>query len=156
MRARHVLPAVAIVVCSGGACADPTSGDPQLRVAGTYPTAVAITSDACGDAVVQPFPTTVVHTAGAASLQLVHAGSTYSGTITQAGSFTTVPSPLVVGDVSYSVAMTGQFTTTGFTSTVTVDRIDPAHPAGCQYVVAWTATRSSGLNVIPGSAGEGD
>ena len=56
----------------------------------------------------------------------------------------------VIGSASYVVAMSGQFTVTGFASTVTVDKTDAAHPSGCRYVVAWTATRSSGQNVIPG------
>jgi hypothetical protein len=132
---------------SNGSVVQPTL---PLRVAGSYPTTVAITSDACGGSVVADNPTAVTHIVGAATLSLSHAGSVYSGTIQTNGQFSTTPASAVIGSASYVVAMSGRFTTTGFTSTVTVDKTDAAHPGGCRYVVAWTATRSSGQNVIPG------
>ena len=129
---------------------DPIVPTPQLSVAGAYPTTVALTSDACGGSVVQDNPTTVTHVAGATTLSLSHAGSVYSGSVQTNGQFSTTPATAVIGSASYVVAMSGQFTVTGFASTVTVDKTDAAHPSGCRYVVAWTATRSSGQNVIPG------
>lgn len=144
--------ALAFVVVLGCGKTNGTVIEPTLplSVAGAYPTSVAITSDACGGSVVQDNPTTVTHTAGAATLSLSHAGSVYSGTIQTNGQFSTTPASAVIGNASYVVAMSGRFTTSGFTSTVTVDKTDAAHPAGCRYVVAWTATRASGQNVIPG------
>ena len=138
------------VLGCGSSKGDPIVPTTQLSVAGVYPTTVAITSDACGGSVVQDNPTTVTHVAAATTLSLSHAGSVYSGTVQPNGQFSTTPAAAVIGSASYVVAMSGQFTVTGFTSTVTVDKTDAAHPSGCRYVVRWTATRSSGQNVIPG------
>ena len=155
LRQRHVLGVMAwaAMACGGGSgtTSPMTPASMQLSVAGSYPTAVAIVTDACGGSVVQPNPTTVTHTAGSASLQLAHAGSNYTGSIQTNGNFSTTPSSVTITAATYTVAMTGKFTTSGFTSTVTVDRVDAAHPSpGCRYTVSWTATRSTGQNVIPG------
>jgi ABC-type Fe3+-hydroxamate transport system substrate-binding protein len=122
----------------------------QLTVAGEYPTQVAILTDACGGSQVQSLPTTVVHTAGGTTLQLVHAGSTYSGTIGTDGRFTTTPWTGTFGPASYVITLAGRFTTSGFTATVTLDKTDPAHPTGCRYTVSWVATKSGSPNVLPG------
>src|SRR6185503_18308144 len=132
---------------------DPLNDPPPpdvLRVAGNYPTAVGMISDDCGGTVIQSMPTTVTHTAGATTLLLTHAGSTYSGTIATNGSFSTTPHTSNINGSTYVVSLTGQFTRNGFTATVTVQRTDTSFPNGCQFVVAWSATRSSGENFIPG------
>ena len=142
--------ALAGVLGCGGSTGNVIDPTPQLAVSGAYPTTVVITADACGGSVVQDNLTAVTHTAGATSLSLSHAGSVYAGAIQTSGQFSTTPATAILGSASFVVAMSGRFTTTGFTSTVTVDRTDAAHPNGCRYVVAWTATRSSGQNIIPG------
>jgi hypothetical protein len=122
--------------------------DPNvLRVAGTYPTQVALTSSTCSGINVMSLPTTVQHTPGATTLSLLHAGSTYPGTIETDGDFMTTPVPQVVGADTHTLTMAGTFTTTGFTSTVTVVVTGGQQ---CMYLVSWTATRQSGMNVIPG------
>jgi hypothetical protein len=142
---------IATAACGGGGGGTtPTPTPAQLTVAGNYPTAVALLTDACGGSQVQSNPTTVTHTAGTTSLQLGHAGSTYVGTISNDGKFTTTPWTGTIGGSNYTVALTGQFSTTGFTATVTVDRVDSTHPTGCRYTVSWTATKSGSPNVIPG------
>lgn len=147
-RTLFALTLVTALGCGGGGGTGATP--PRLTVAGTYATSVAIVSDACGGSVVQDNPTIVAHTSGASSLQLSHAGSDYRGTIQSNGAFSTTPATTSIGAATYVVATSGTFSVKGFTSTVTVDKTDAAHPSGCRYVVAWTATRTSGENVIPG------
>jgi hypothetical protein len=119
-------------------------------VAGTYDTAVALAETTCTGITVAPNPTTVTHTAGAARLQLSHAGATYSGSLGADGSFST--DPLAVPDgqgATHTVGISGRFTLTGFTATVTVD-VTRAGAAACRYVVRWTGTKRGSPNVIPG------
>ncbi len=149
--------ATILVACACGA-ADPTDsidmGDPPptnvLRVSGSYGTNVALVADSCGGSVVQSSPTSVTHALGATTLSLAHAGSQYAGTIATDGRFQTTPSSLDLNGYSYVVALTGEFSMSGFEADVTIDRFQQGTQLQrCRYVAKWVATRVSGTNVIP-------
>ncbi|MEO8620480.1 MAG: hypothetical protein ABI625_05405 [bacterium] len=147
---RIIILAASLLSCSGNASSPATLADSALRVAGAYPTAVALVVDSCGGSVVQSMQTDVAHTAGATTLSLTHAGSRYVGTVRTDGVFQTTPSALDANGFSYVVSIAGRFTTTGFDATATVDRATPATNARCRYVASWKGTKAAGTNVIPG------
>jgi hypothetical protein len=122
------------------------AGPDTISVAGTYSTGVTLGANTCGPVTVQPLPTTVVHTAGATTFSLTHGPVTYQGTLEPTGGFTTAPRS-VSGGETYHISITGLFTVTGFTATVTVDVVR-AGPE-CQYVVEWVGTKQGEPNVIP-------
>lgn len=134
---------------SSGAPAVPTTPTNVLAVAGTYPTRATLIADrnTCGAVTVQDNPTTVTHTAGSAEISLSHAGSTYRGTIDNTGRFSTPAANFVFPDAEYSIGLSGQFSTTGFTATVELTK-----RAGttCTYTVSWVGTKSGAPNTIPG------
>ena len=124
----------------------------QLSVGGTYSTAVALlpAGNTCGAVQVQNNPTVVAHAPGAATLSLTHAGTSYSGTVTNnsgdvspAGAFS-VPAT-DVGAGAFTISIAGQFTATGFTATVHVVQ----HQPSCQYDVSWVGTKSGPPNTFP-------
>lgn len=144
--------AVVVVACGGGGSTTPSGPTPPsnlLSVAGTYPTRATLIADrnTCGSVTVQDNPTTVSHTPGAAELSLAHAGSTYRGTVDTGGRFTSPPANFPFPDADYTIGMTGQFSTTGFTATVELTR--RASGATCTYAVAWVGTKSGSPNTIP-------
>jgi hypothetical protein len=105
---------------------------------GTYSTAVTLLGENCSpDPQVQNNPTVIAHSAGSASLSLMHAGTTYSGTVSSAGDFT-VPQTSVGGGANV-ISIAGHFTGNGFTATVHVEQQQPA----CAYDVSWVGTKTS-------------
>lgn len=124
----------------------------QISVGGTYSTAVSMSSNTCGSTVsIQPLQTFVTHAAGGTNLILVH-GVSHTGTVNSNASFTT--NPTVVhdpsnGGVQSTIAIAGQFTTTGFTADATVDVVQSQQPNTCKYVVHWIGTKQGSPNVIP-------
>ncbi|MES2177259.1 MAG: hypothetical protein V4550_05285 [Gemmatimonadota bacterium] len=147
MLIRNLIVVVSLLACSSASVGGPAPT--ELSVGGSYPTVVSLVVDSCGGSIVQSMPTDVVHTIGAASLSLTHAGSRYDGTVSRNGSFQTTPSPLSANGFSYMVSVAGRFTTTGFDATATVDRTTPSTGVRCRYVAHWIGTKSSGTNVIP-------
>src|SRR5688572_23033562 len=130
--------------------ADAEIVDPTvLRVGGEYPTQVMLLDSSCASTNVMSLPTAVAHQPGATTVSLIHAGSTYPGTIETDGDFMTSPVPQQVGADTHTLTMAGTFTTTGFTATVSV-AVTRGGAAVCSYLVSWVGTRQSGLNVIPG------
>ena len=141
--------------CGGGSPAAPTTPSPPstpnvLAVSGTYATRATVIAErnTCGSVTVQDNPTTVTHVAGATDIALVHAGSTYRGTVDNAGRFSTPAANYPFPDADYTISISGRFTTTGFDATVDLTRRTGA--AACTYAVTWTATKSGGPNTIPG------
>jgi hypothetical protein len=137
------LAVVFLLACGGGS---KTTGTPNpsaqvSAIAGTYQTAVSLTSNTCTGITVQNNPTTVAHTSGSASLTLTHAGQTYNGTLASNNSFTTQAKAIVVGTVTHTLTIAGQFTTNGFTADVTVPVTGTGNGAPCQYVVRWVGTK---------------
>ncbi len=146
--------ALLVSVAKLSACAS-TPSEPDavvLRVGGTYTTAVSLTENSCGSGIiVQSNPTVVTHAAAASTLGLSHGPLNYTGTVTPAGAFTTQAN--VVNDVANGVQSTlnivGQFNTTGFNATVTVDVAQTRDPVTCRYKVTWVGTRQGAANTFP-------
>lgn len=143
--------AVVSPACGGGSNTPATPAAPSslLAVAGTYPTGATLVADrnTCGSVTVQDNATTVTHTAGSTEVALAHAGTTYRGTINPTGRFTTTPVNLTAADGDYTITLSGQFTTTGFTATVELTR---RSATTCAYAVNWVGTKQGPPNTIPG------
>ena len=140
--------ATIICACGGSSSSGPTSTD--LRVAGTYDTAVTLQQNACTGITVQRFITTVAHVPGATALTITHAGNSYAGTVQRNGAFTTTPKAVGGGGETHTLTITGTFTTTAIDATVTAD-VQRTGSANCQYTVKWTGPKQGEPNVIPGS-----
>ena len=136
--------------CGGGSSTSPTPSN-LLAVAGTYPTRATVIADrnTCGTVTVQDNPTTVTHTAGATDLSLAHAGSTYRGSVETSGRFSTPAADFAFPDADYTISLSGQFSTTGFTATVELTK--RAGETTCTYAVGWVGTKQGPPNTIPGS-----
>jgi hypothetical protein len=153
---RQFVLAIAIVApaCGGGSSASPTTPTTpsnQLAVAGSYATRATVIAErnTCGAVTVQDNPTTVTHTAGSTEISLGHAGSTYRGSIDNAGRFTTPAANFPFPDADYTIGLSGQFSTTGFTATVELTK--RAGTTTCTYAVGWVGTKSGTPNTIPGA-----
>ncbi len=138
-----LLTAAVSVACSeSGGTTDPT----QISVGGAYQTVVTLVSSTCQGQTVQQHSTTVNHDPGSTSLSLVHAGSTYNGTLEADGSFTTSAVTQVFDGISYQLSITGEFTETAMDALVTVmaGRQPP-----CSFSARWAGPKSGDPNVIP-------
>jgi len=147
---------VAVCTCGGGSTSPTTNSTPTsnlLSVGGSYPTQVSLVAgqNTCGAVTIQDNVTTVTHTAGAHVLSLTHVGNTYQGTVDDGGHFSTTPSTLSLGESQFTIAISGQFSQTGFNATVKVDVKQPTAPLTCSYVVTWLGTKQGTPNTIPGS-----
>jgi hypothetical protein len=128
--------ALALILAAG--CSDTIPPQPS-PIAGTYQTAVSLQSSTCTGITVQNNPTTIVHSEGAPSFTLEHAGQTYSGALDIANStFTTAAKAITVGTATHTLTIVGVFTNAGFTADVTAV---VSGSASCQYVVHWQGTR---------------
>ncbi len=139
--------AVALVAACGGSSSGPAAT--ELRVAGTYDTAVTLQQSGCTGITVQRFVTTVAHTPGASTLTLTHNGLTYSGTVQRNGSFATTPRAVSGNGETHTLAIAGTFTTTAVDATVSAEVQRPGS-ANCQYTVRWAGPKQGAPNVIPG------
>ena len=134
---------VVLCGCGGGGGGLPTPS--LISVGGDYTLAVVLTENDCGSVTVQPLPTHVDHTPGAATLRLTHGPNTFDGSVAAGGAFTTTPRTLEDGMGStLTLGITGRFTTTGMEALATVTL-----PRPCRYVVRWTGTKQGPPNVIP-------
>ena len=149
IRALALILAVIPPACGGGTTTNPTPSN-LLAVAGAYPTRATVIADrnTCGSVTVQDNPTTVTHTPDATSLSLAHAGSTYNGTIDRSGRFSTPAANFSFPDADYTISLSGQFSTTGFTATVELTK--RAGGTTCTYAVGWVGTKQGSPNTIPG------
>lgn len=133
-----------ILLACGGS--EPASGPKLLSVGGTYQTAVTLIASDCPNTQVQTFPTTVVQSPGASALQLVHAGSTYSGTVANSGAFSTPAQAFTIGGVNYSISIAGTFEVQSMNAVVTVQA---ALAPPCQFSARWTGPKQGTPNVFP-------
>jgi len=117
--------------------------DPVIRVAGTYQTAVTLVSNDCPGQTVEQHPTVVTHAAGGTALSLIHAGSTYRGSLTADGAFSTPPVTQVFDGISYEISITGQFTET------TIDAMVLVEAPACAFTARWAGPKNGDPNVIP-------
>lgn len=104
-------------------------------VAGTYNTAVSVTSTSTGCALaVQQNPTVVQTTNNNTVVMLTHAGTTYGGELKADNSFTTQAKTAVFDGVSYTMVIVGKFTGNTLDASITLDY--GTAPA-CHVVVRW-------------------
>jgi len=143
------LVASAALIAGCGDSSDPTPPTTELQVAGTYDTVVTLTQNGCTGITVQPFSTTVTHTAGASTLTLTHAGNSYSGTVQRNGAFATTPTAVGGGGETHTLTIGGTFSTTAIDATVTAV-VQRTGAANCQYTVRWAGPKRGSPNVIPG------
>ena len=141
-----------VVATLAAACGGSSSGPSatELRVAGTYDTAVTLQQSTCAGITVQRFTTTVAHTPGATTLTLTHNGLTYSGTVQRNGAFATTPRAVTGNGETHTLTIAGTFTTTAIDATVSAD-VQRTGSANCQYTVKWAGPKQGAPNVIPGS-----
>lgn len=130
------------VACGGGSeGTTPPPPPPVSPFAGTYATAVTLSSTTCGPVTVQSLPTTVTHTAGSPTIVVAHGGTTYPGSVSADSSFTTTPVEVDVGDgFQYRITVVGRFGTRSFVADATVDR-SGGGGASCRFVAHWVGSR---------------
>lgn len=129
-----------VVACGGGSTTETPPPPVDQGFSGTYATQVTLVSNTCGPVTVQSLPTVVTHDRAAHSVALLHAGSTYRGSVNADSTFATTPLDSDFGDgFQYRVTVTGRFGNRSFTADATVDR--SGNGASCRYVAHWVATR---------------
>ena len=147
MRGPLTLFLAAAVATACSSCSDsdpgPTTG---ISVGGTYQTAVTLVSNDCPGQTVEQHSTVVNHVPGGEALSLVHAGSTYSGTLAADGAFSTTPVTQVFGGISYVISISGQFTETTIDALVLVQA---GRQPPCSFTARWAGPKSGDPNVIP-------
>jgi hypothetical protein len=147
MRGTLPLFLVAAVAAACSSCNDggpgPTTG---ISVGGTYQTAVTIVNNDCPGQTVEQHSTVVNHVPGGEALALVHAGSTYSGTLAADGSFSTTPVTQVFDGISYVISISGQFTETTIDALVLVEA---GRQPPCSFTARWAGPKTGDPNVIP-------
>jgi hypothetical protein len=117
-------------------------------VAGQYTVAVQLLQNDCAATpTVQPQPTSVAHSPGAATFVLTHGGLSLTGTVNRDGTFTTQPVPVPDPQGPATLTAAGRFTASGMDATVTVD-VSPAAAPSCRYVVGWTGAKQGASNVL--------
>jgi hypothetical protein len=139
---------VAAVAAACSSCNDNTDPGPSpaISVGGTYQTAVTLVSNDCPGQTVQQHSTVVNHVQGGEALSLVHAGSTYSGTLTNDGAFSTTPVTQVFDGISYVISISGQFTETTIDALVLVQA---GRQPPCSFTARWAGPKNGDPNVIP-------
>jgi hypothetical protein len=115
----------------------------RVNWSGTYATAVTLVreTNSCTDATVQDNVTTVRQSDDSSHLTLTHVGITYDGSVTEDGQFRTEPKTITSSEVSYVIAITGQFKANGFSATVTVEEQRTPRARSCSYQVKWVGTK---------------
>ena len=94
----------------------------------------------------QQHPTVVTHTPGATALSLVHAGSTYNGTLAADGTFLTSTVTQVFDGISYDISITGEFSETAMDALVPVEA---GRQPPCVFTARWAGPKNGDPNVIP-------
>lgn len=139
------------VAPTGCGSSSPSAPQPAvLQVAGAYQIAPTLVQDACGGTSVAPGPAQVTQAPGANSMQLSHAGLTYTGRVEATGAFTTdALSVTLASGTAVTIGIAGRFASNGFDANVTVDETRPGASGSCRYVVRWQATKQGAPNVLP-------
>jgi hypothetical protein len=146
MRGFMALFLVAAVAAACSSCNDNTNPDPVISVGGTYQTVVTMVSNDCPGQTVEQHTTVVSHVPGGTALSLTHAGSTYSGSLTADGAFSTPPVTQVFDGISYAISINGQFTETTIDALVLVEA---GRQPPCAFTARWAGPKNGDPNVIP-------
>jgi hypothetical protein len=146
---RRTLP-LFLVAAVAAACSSCNDSDPgpttEISVGGTYQTAVTLVNNDCPGQTVEQHSTVVNHVPGGEALSLVHAGSTYSGTLAADGAFSTTPVTQVFDGISYVIGISGQFTETTIDALV---EVEAGRQPPCSFTARWAGPKSGDPNVIP-------
>jgi hypothetical protein len=127
-----------------------TAADPsQISVAGEYPTEVTLDESSCPDIEVAPMTTTVEQEPGDPRLTLTHAGITYTGSLSDNGSFSTSDKSVSAGGQRHTLSIVGRFSSVGFTARVRAQVARDEAPKQCAYVVTWVGTKDGDPNTVP-------
>ena len=147
MRGTLTLFLVAAVAAACSSCSDtPTPAPPGDQRRRDLPDRGDARSNDCPGQTVEQHPTVVNHAPGGEALSLVHAGSTYSGTLTADGAFSTTPVTQVFDGISYVISISGQFTETTIDALVLVEA---GRQPPCSFTARWAGPKSGDPNVIP-------
>jgi hypothetical protein len=120
--------------------------DPVIRVGGVYETAVTLVDNDCPGQTVERHTTVVSHVPGGTALSLTHAGSTYSGSLTADGAFSTPPVTQVIDGISYVISIAGQFTETTLDALV---QVQAGRQPPCAFTARWAGPKLGDTNDIP-------
>ena len=127
--------------CGGDDESDGSSSDPT-GVEGEYDTTVTLLRSTCNDIRVEDNPTTVEQEEGSDSVELTHAGTTYTAELAGDGQFTTDPISVEVGPTTHTLTVHGVFTGAGFRASVLATVTGDDTAAGpCTYEVSWVGAR---------------
>jgi len=131
---------VLLAGCSGDDGESTSSTPDPEGVAGEYDTTVVLLNSTCEGITVQDSPTTVEQEDGSDTIELSHAGTTYTAELAEDGQFTTDAVPVEVGSATHSLTVHGTFTDAGFRASVLATVTGDAG-APCTYEVSWVGAR---------------
>ena len=120
--------------------------DPVISVGGGYQTAVTLVANDCPGQTVQQHATAVNHLPGGTALSLLHANSSYHGSLTADGTFSTVPVTQQFDGVSFVISIAGQFTETSIDALV---QVQAGGQSPCAFTARWAGPKTGDTNVIP-------
>ena len=100
---------------------------------------MALLNSSCEDIDVKDDTTTVEQESGD-TIQLTHAGTTYTAQLGADGQFTTDAVQVEVGDQTHSLVVHGSFSDQGFRASV-LATVTGGAAGPCGYEVAWVGTR---------------
>ena len=126
--------------CSG------SGAEKAISVGGTYQTVVTELEKTCADMGIQQHPTTVVHQPGDTILSVTHAGATYQAVLKSDGTLTGQPATFMIGNVTYVIRLSGQFTAEGVD--IRAD-VEAAREPPCKISARWSGPKDGPPNVLP-------
>lgn len=109
-------------------------------MAGEYDTTVTLLDSTCEGITVQDDPTTVEQEDGSDTIELTHAGTTYTAELADDGEFTTDAVSVEVGSATHSLTVHGSFTGAGFRASV-LATVTGGAGGPCTYEVSWVGAR---------------
>jgi len=138
--ARKLALLLGIVGCGGSAAGQ------VISVGGTYQTEVTLLEKSCADMGVQQHPTTITHQPGDSILSVTHAGATYQARLGPGGKLTGEPATFKIGDATYVIVLSGQFTAQAvdIRADVTAQRTPP-----CGISARWHGPKDGAPNMLP-------
>jgi hypothetical protein len=139
-----VLLAAALLTGCGGDDSGDDEGDASSPsnqgAAGVYDTSVTLLNSTCEGIEVQDAPTTVEQESGSDTIELTHAGTTYTAELAEDGQFTTDVVQVPVAEQTHSLTVHGSFSDQGFRASVLAE-VTGGAAGPCGYEVAWVGTR---------------
>ena len=147
-----ILPIAVVVLLAAGCMKrsyQPIGEGPPLNVSGIYESEETLQSTTCGPVATrkQKVRVEVQQPPAGGTIKLVYDARPYDARLLPNGNFTATPLAVTTSGVTYTTAITGRFTDTGFHARVAV-RVDDgprargdSRPPGCNYELRWAATK---------------